>query len=99
MNKDYDLELAVMCWITNVTGYEWTLDEIADVCGITRQAVRIQEGKAKRRIWRTIHRDQKLIRELNESRGLDGANRYFLPRWEKKRHYVYTAEGGEATGR
>jgi hypothetical protein len=99
MNKNYDLELAVMCWITNVTGYEWTLDEIADVCGITRQAVRNEEGKARRRMWRLLHRDRQLIKELNESRGLDGANRYFLPRWDGKRYYVSTKEGGETAGR
>ncbi len=78
-NVDYDLELAVMCWITSQTGYAWTLDEIADVCGVSRQAIRFVWIEAKKQYWRHAHRDTELIKDLNESRGLDGSNRYFLP--------------------
>lgn len=77
--KDYDLELAVMCAITALTGYRWTSDEIAEVCGISRKQVEHYEGSAKRHAWRIFHRDKQLIKELNESRGLAGANRFFLP--------------------
>ena len=34
----YDLELAVMEVISDETGYQWDVSEIAAVCGITRQA-------------------------------------------------------------
>jgi len=79
VHGDYDLELAVLCWITNETGYQWTFREIAAICGVSPQAIRWIFINAKRRVWRLLHTDHGLIEDLNESRGMDGSNRYFLP--------------------
>jgi DNA-directed RNA polymerase sigma subunit (sigma70/sigma32) len=46
----YNLELAVMNVITNHTGKTWSLREIADVCGVSYEAIRLCEKKALRKI-------------------------------------------------
>lgn len=83
-NRDYDLELAVLEIITAKTGYAWNFTEMAEVCGVSKQAIRQQFHRAKKRIWQVLHRDPALIADLNESRGLDRTNRYFLPRSDKR---------------
>lgn len=68
-----------MCWITNQTGYTWNLTEIAEVCGVSRQAIRQMFNQARRRLWRNLHREHDLIADLNEAHGMDRSNRLFLP--------------------
>ena len=77
--KDYDLELAVMQAITNLTGYQWSQAEISEITGVTHQRIRQIEQEGCRRAWRVFHRDKQFIKELNESRGLDGSKSIFLP--------------------
>jgi hypothetical protein len=77
--RHYDLELAVMLHISYKTGYVWSVSEIAEVCGVTIPAIRYVLNTGLRRAWRLLHQNPQLIKELNESRGLDGSNRVFLP--------------------
>jgi len=79
IQKDYDAELAVMQWITNMTGYQWSQAEISEITGVTHQRIRQIEQEGCRHAWRIFHKDKLFIRELNESRGLDGRQSIFLP--------------------
>lgn len=46
----YDLELAVMSVVSARTGHVWSLSEIGEMCGITRQAARMIEVNAMKKV-------------------------------------------------
>lgn len=68
-----------MSVISYRTGYQWSFAEMAEVCGVTKAAIRYNVVTGLRRMWRLLHHDKQLIADLNESRGLDRNNRFFLP--------------------
>ena len=46
----YDVELAVMEIVSRKTGHVWSLSEIGEMCGITRQAAAVIEHNALRKL-------------------------------------------------
>lgn len=72
--KDYDPELVWMQNVTNQTGYVWTQDEIADICGITRQRVKQLERSGLKRILNVLTNDPRLSQELRDQwQSVDGS--------------------------
>lgn len=64
--------------ITNATGYEWSFKEIADVCGVSTQAITWTFRKARRRLWRMLDNDPELRAQLHEPGALARSHRLFL---------------------
>lgn len=58
--RHFDLELEVLQAVTAGTGHRWMQKDIADICGVSKQAIQYIERRGLTRLRRLLLRDDEI---------------------------------------